>query len=327
MSTLDNTKTMNSGFLTNDKTVLDYLSDYGIYLGFLIIFAIFSVVSSSFFTVWNVSYIIIQSSIIAIIAIGQTVVILTEGIDLSVGSIAAFISIALGIMMVDLGIAVPLALFLSIVMGAIIGLINGFVISYGKVPAFITTLGMMSIARGGALAINGGRPVSMLPRSFGVISSASVFGIPIFIIYVAVFYTLMYFLLTKHKLGRYIYAIGDNSEASRLSGIKVKAVKTSAYIFSGLFAAMGGIMLTARLNYASPTSGSGFELDAIAAVVIGGTALSGGQGSILGTLVGALILGTLRNGLSILNVPGFYQQIIIGVVIIVAVFFDKMKRD
>jgi len=327
MSTLDNTKTMNSGFLANDKTVLDYLSDYGIYLGFLIIFAIFSVVSSSFFTVSNVSNIIIQSSIIAIIAIGQTVVILTEGIDLSVGSIAAFISIALGIMMVDLGIAVPLALFLSIVMGAIIGLINGFVISYGKVPAFITTLGMMSIARGGALAINGGRPVSMLPRSFGVISSASVFGIPIFIIYVAVFYTLMYFLLTKHKLGRYIYAIGDNSEASRLSGIKVKAVKTSAYIFSGLFAAMGGIMLTARLNYASPTSGSGFELDAIAAVVIGGTALSGGQGSILGTLVGALILGTLRNGLSILNVPGFYQQIIIGVVIIVAVFFDKMKRD
>ncbi|CCU78641.1 Ribose ABC transport system, permease protein RbsC (TC 3.A.1.2.1) [Halanaerobium saccharolyticum subsp. saccharolyticum DSM 6643] len=327
MSTLDNTKTMNGGFLANDKTVLDYLSDYGIYLGFLIIFAIFSVVSSSFFTVSNVSNIIIQSSIIAIIAIGQTVVILTEGIDLSVGSIAAFISIALGIMMVDLGIAVPLALFLSIVMGAIIGLINGFVISYGKVPAFITTLGMMSIARGGALAINGGRPVSMLPRSFGVISSASVFGIPIFIIYVAVFYTLMYFLLTKHKLGRYIYAIGDNSEASRLSGIKVKAVKTSAYIFSGLFAAMGGIMLTARLNYASPTSGSGFELDAIAAVVIGGTALSGGQGSILGTLVGALILGTLRNGLSILNVPGFYQQIIIGVVIIVAVFFDKMKRD
>jgi len=327
MSTLDNTKTMNSGFLTNDKTVLDYLSDYGIYLGFLIIFAIFSVVSSSFFTVSNVSNIIIQSSIIAIIAIGQTVVILTEGIDLSVGSIAAFISIALGIMMVDLGISVPLALFLSILMGAIIGLINGFVISYGKVPAFITTLGMMSIARGGALAINGGRPVSMLPRSFGVISSASVFGIPIFIIYVAVFYTLMYFLLTKHKLGRYIYAIGDNSEASRLSGIKVKAVKTSAYIFSGLFAAMGGIMLTARLNYASPTSGSGFELDAIAAVVIGGTALSGGQGSILGTLVGALILGTLRNGLSILNVPGFYQQIIIGVVIIVAVFFDKMKRD
>lgn len=327
MSTLDNTKTMNDGFLANDKTVLDYLSDYGIYLGFLIIFAIFSVVSSSFFTVSNVSNIVIQSSIIAIIAIGQTVVILTEGIDLSVGSIAAFISIALGIMMVDLGIAVPLALFLSIVMGAVIGLINGFVISYGKVPAFITTLGMMSIARGGALAINGGRPVSMLPRSFGVISSASVFGIPIFIIYVAVFYTLMYFLLTKHKLGRYIYAIGDNSEASRLSGIKVKAVKTSAYIFSGLFAAMGGIMLTARLNYASPTSGSGFELDAIAAVVIGGTALSGGQGSILGTLVGALILGTLRNGLSILNVPGFYQQIIIGVVIIVAVFFDKMKRD
>lgn len=327
MSTLDNTKTMNGGFLANDKTVLDYFSDYGIYLGFLIIFAIFSVVSSSFFTVSNVSNIIIQSSIIAIIAIGQTVVILTEGIDLSVGSIAAFISIALGIMMVDLGISVPLALFLSVLMGSVIGFINGFVISYGKVPAFITTLGMMSIARGGALAINGGRPVSMLPRSFGVISSASVFGIPIFIVYVAVFYTLMYFLLTKHKLGRYIYAIGDNSEASRLSGIKVKAVKTSAYIFSGLFAAMGGIMLTARLNYASPTSGSGFELDAIAAVVIGGTALSGGQGSILGTLVGALILGTLRNGLSILNVPGFYQQIIIGVVIIVAVFFDKLKRD
>ncbi len=327
MSMLNNTKTVNESFLANDKGVADYLTDYGIYLGFLVIFAIFSVVSSSFFTLSNVSNIIIQSSIIAIIAIGQTIVIITEGIDLSVGSIAAFISIALGLMMTDFGIPVIMAIFLSVVIGALIGLLNGFVISYGKVPAFITTLGMMSIARGGALALNGGRPVSMLPRSFGVVSSASVFGIPIFIIYVAVFYILMYLLLTKHKLGRYIYAIGDNSEAARLSGIKVKAVKTSAYIFSGLFAAMGGIMLTARMNYAAPTAGNGFELDAIAAVVIGGTALSGGQGSLIGTLVGALILGTLRNGLSILNVPGFYQQIIIGIVIIAAVFFDKMKRD
>ncbi len=327
MSTLNNTKAVNKGFLANDRAIADYLTDYGIYLGFIIIFAIFSVISSSFFTVSNISNIIIQSSIIAIIAIGQTIVIITEGIDLSVGSIAAFISIALGMMMVDFGISVPMAILLSIVIGVFIGLINGFIISYGKVPAFITTLGMMSIARGGALALNGGRPVSMLPRSFGIVSSASIFGIPIFIIYVAVFYTLMYLLLTKHKLGRYLYAIGDNSEAARLSGIKVKAVKTSAYIFSGLFAAMGGIMLTARLNYAAPTAGNGFELDAIAAVVIGGTALSGGKGSLLGTLVGALILGTLRNGLSILNVPGFYQQIIIGIVIIVAVFFDKMKRQ
>ncbi|MFW6030651.1 MAG: ABC transporter permease, partial [Halanaerobiales bacterium] len=216
MSTLNETKSFTDGLLDVDNTILDYLSNYGIYLGFLIIFTIFSAISSSFFTVSNISNIIIQSSIIAIIAIGETVVILTEGIDLSVGSIAAFISIALGIMMVDLGISVPLALILSIIIGALIGLINGFVISYGKVPAFITTLGMMSIARGGALAINGGRPVSMLPRSFGIVSSASIFGIPIFIIYVAVFYTLMYFLLTKHKLGRYLYAIGDNSEAARL---------------------------------------------------------------------------------------------------------------
>jgi ribose transport system permease protein len=327
MNSANSTEAVSGGFLGSSKSYSNYISDYGIYFGFFIIFLIFSFISPSFFSTSNIFNIVIQSAIISIIAIGENIVITSEGIDLSVGSIAAFVSIAIGLMMVDLGLAVPIAILLSILLGALLGFLNGFVTAYGKVPAFITTLGMMSIARGGALALNGGRPVSMLPRSFGSVASADIFGIPIFIVYVAVLYALMYILLTKNKLGRYIYAIGDNSEAARLSGIKVKVVRTSAYIFSGVFAAIGGIMLTARLNYASPTAGSGFELDAIAAVVIGGTALSGGKGSLLGTLVGGLILGTLRNGLSILNVPGFYQQIIIGLVIILAVYFDKLKKD
>lgn len=327
MESVKEGNTVRQGLLSGNKSVSDYISEYGIYLGFFVIFIIFSIISPSFFSTSNISNIIIQSAIISIIAIGENIVITSEGIDLSVGSIAAFVSIAIGLMMVDGGVSVPAAILLSIFIGALLGFLNGFITAYGKVPAFITTLGMMSIARGGALALNGGRPVSMLPRSFAKVASADLFGIPIFIVYVVVLYAVMYVLLTKNKLGRYIYAIGDNSEAARLSGIKVKVVKTAAYVFSGIFAAVGGIMLTARLNYATPTAGNGFELDAIAAVVIGGTALSGGKGSLLGTLVGGLILGTLRNGLSILNVPGFYQQIIIGGVIIIAVYFDKLKKD
>lgn len=304
----------------------EYLSKYGIYIGFLIIFIIFSVISPCFFSRANIFNIIVQSAIISLVAIGQTVVITSAGIDLSVGSTVAFVSISLGLMMVA-GVPIFLAIIISLIIGGIIGLFNGIIIAYGKVPAFIMTLGMMSMGRGAALALNGGKPVSRLPIIFGKIASTSVLGIPIFVIYVLIFYFLMYVLMNKNKLGRYFYAVGDNKEAARLSGIKVKKIEMLTYIFSGFFAAVGGIMLTARLNYATPLAGQGYELDAIAAVVIGGTALSGGKGNIMGTLIGGLLLGTLRNGLSILNVPGFYQKIIIGAVIVLAVFFDKIKGD
>lgn len=300
------------------------LEKYGIYIGFLGIFAFFCITSPNFLSQRNVFNIIVQSSVIAIIAIGETIVISTGEIDLSVGSVVALVSVALGLMLVS-PMPIFLAVGLSILLGTAVGLINGLIISYGKMPSFIVTLGMMSIAKGAALMLNDGQPVASLPRGFGKIATTDIFGAPIFILYVLIAYLIMFVVLNKHRLGRYIYAIGDNQVAARLSGISVKRIKTAAFVFGGFFAGIGGVMLTARLNYATPLSGSGFELDAIAAAVIGGTALSGGKGSIVGTVVGALLLGTLKNGLTLMNVSSFFQQVIIGSVIILAVFVDKLR--
>ena len=224
------------------------------------------------------------------------------------------------------GVSIPVAVAVGVIMGAALGLINGVIISYGRVPAFITTLGMMGIARGFGLALNEGKPVAGLPMAFEKIASASIWGIPSFVFYTLIIFVIMFVVLERTKFGRHIYAIGGNRDAARLSGVKVKVVEMFVYLFSGLFAGLGSILLTARLNYATPVAGNGYELDTIAAVVIGGTALSGGQGRILGTLFGALMLGILRNGLTIVNVSSFFQQIIIGSVIIIAVFADKLNE-
>lgn len=303
---------------------LEFLKTYSLYIAFLVIFIAFSMLNANFLSVNNILNIIVQSAIIAIIAVGQTMVILTGGIDLSVGSIVGAVGIGIGMAMVA-GVSIPFAIIIGILMGCVFGLINGVIISYGRVPAFIATLGMMGIARGFGLALHDGKPVAGLPASFEKIASANLAGIPSFVFYTAIIYFIMFIILERTKFGRYIYAIGGNRDAARLSGIKVKLVEMMVYLFSGLFAGLGSVLLTARLNYATPVAGTGYELDTIAAVVIGGTALSGGQGRIIGTLVGALMLGILRNGLTILNVSSFFQQIIIGAVIIVAVFADKIK--
>jgi len=300
------------------------LKNYGIYVGFAGIVVIFSFSSEWFLDVHNIMNILVQSSLIAIIAVGQTFVILTGGIDLSVGSIVAFSSLSVGMMLVS-GLPVWLVIILGALIGAGAGLVNGIVIAHGKIPAFIATLGMMSIARGGALALNKGRPVSGLPFEFEKIASTEIFGIPIFIFYMIAIYMIGYLVLYKLKLGRYFFAIGGNRKATELAGINVKKYEMSAYLISGLLAGLGGVLLTARLNYATPLSGEAYELDTIAATVIGGTSLAGGEGGLLGTLVGALLLGTLRNGLTLLNVVSYYQQIIIGCVIILAVFYDRFR--
>jgi ribose transport system permease protein len=307
------------------KNFFEVLKAYSLYLAFLIIFVAFSLLNENFLSVNNVLNIIVQSAIIAIIAVGQTMVILTSGIDLSVGSIVGAVGIGIGLLMVS-GVAIPVAIILGLIMGAIFGLINGVITSYGRVPAFISTLGMMGIARGFGLALNKGQPVAGLPLAFEKIASASIAGIPSFVFYTLIIYGVMFVLLERTKFGRHIYAIGGNRDAARLSGVKVKVVEMIVYLFSGLFSAIGAVLLTARLNYSTPVAGTGYELDTIAAVVIGGTALSGGQGKIVGTLVGALMLGILRNGLTILNVSSFFQQITIGSVIIIAVFMDKLNE-
>jgi len=301
------------------------LKNYGIYVGFAGIVVIFSFSSEWFLDVYNIMNILVQSSLIGIIAVGQTFVILTGGIDLSVGSIVAFSSLSVGMMLVS-GLPVWLVVILGTLIGAGAGLVNGIVIAYGKIPAFIATLGMMSIARGGALALNKGKPVSGLPFGFEKIASTEIFGIPIFIFYMIAIYMIGYLVLYKLKLGRYFFAIGGNRKATKLAGINVKKYEMSAYLISGLLAGLGGVLLTARLNYATPLSGEAYELDTIAATVIGGTSLAGGEGSLIGTFIGALLLGTLRNGLTLLNVVCYYQQIIIGCVIILAVFYDRFRN-
>jgi ribose transport system permease protein len=298
--------------------------NYGIYLGFLGIVIVFSFSSPYFLDMYNIMNILVQSSLIAIIAVGQTFVILTGGIDLSVGSTVAFSSVSIGLMLVS-GVPIWLAIILGTLVGAGVGLVNGISIAYGKIPAFIVTLGMMSIAKGGALALNSGRPVSGLPFAFERIASSELFGIPIFVFYMAIVYFIGYVVLYKLKLGRYLFAIGGNRKSTKLAGINVKRYETYAYLISGILAGLGGVLLTARLNYATPLSGASYELDTIAATVIGGTSLSGGEGSLVGTLIGALLLATLRNGLTLLNVVSYYQQIIIGSVIILAVFYDRMR--
>lgn len=301
------------------------VKSYSLYLAFVLIFIVFSFLNTNFLSINNVLNIVVQSSIIAIIAAGQTIVILTGGIDLSVGSIVGAAGIAMGLLMAA-GLPVPVAVVSGLGLGALIGLINGLIIAYGRVPAFITTLGMMGVARGAGLALNSGSPVAGFPPVFEKIATTSLAGIPIFAFYSLIIFVVVYIVLERTQFGRHVYASGGNRDAARLSGVKVKKIESLVYVLSGLFAGLGGVLLTARLNYAAPLAGSSYELDTIAAVVIGGTALSGGQGKILGTLLGALMLGILRNGLTILNISSYYQQIIIGTVIVIAVFADKFNE-
>ena len=306
--------------------IKDVFKKYGIYFGFIFIFIIFSLLSPHFLKSKNISNILVQSSILAIIAVGETIVILTGGIELSVGSVVAFTSLSSAYMIVEMGLPIGFGIFVALFFSGIIGLINGVIISYGRVPSFITTLGMMSIARGGALALKSGQPISGIPPGYEKLATTDLFGvIPIFIPYTILIYFLGFLFLGKTKGGRYIYAIGGNRDSARLSGVKVRVYETLAYVICGLLAGVGGILLTARLDYATPIAGLGYELDVIAATVIGGTSLAGGEGFIFGTLLGAVMIGTLRNGLTLLNVSSYYQQIIIGLVIIGAVFLDRIK--
>ena len=306
------------------------LSNWMIYIGMVGIFLVFAIVCSAmgknFLNLNNIMNIINQASINAIIAIGASLVILTGGIDLSVGSVVGFVGIFLA-MNLKAGMSIPLAILLCLICGVAIGLFNGILVSYGKVPAFITTLGSMQAVRGLAQIINGGQAVSGFPLEIGAVMKTRFFGVvPIGVLYLAVFYTVMVLILSYTKFGRRIYAIGGNAHAARLSGIKVKRIEVSVYVLSGAFAAFAGVMLLSRLLYADPSAGNSYEMDAIAAAVIGGISMSGGKGRLANTVVGAIILATLTNGLQIMNVATYYQTVITGLVIIIAVFADKQKE-
>jgi ribose transport system permease protein len=308
----------------------NFVSHYGRQLGtlsgLLALALVLWALTPHFLTISNLLNIAEQATIIAIIAVGMTFVIITGGIDLSVGSVLAFAGVVMASVLHS-GLPLPLALIVGLAAGLLCGVINGLLITVGRLPPFIATLGMMSVARGAALMFTEGRPISGFSESFRSLATGEVLRIPAPVIIMIGVYVIAHFVLRRTKLGRYTYAIGGNEEAALLSGINVKLYKTMVYGIAGLLSGLAAILLTARLNSAQPIAGMSYELDAIAATVIGGTSLLGGEGTVVGTLIGALIMAVLRNGLNLLGVSSFIQQIVIGTVIIVAVLIDMaLKR-
>ncbi|MEI6054534.1 MAG: ABC transporter permease [Lentisphaerota bacterium] len=292
----------------------------------LIIMGIFFTCSSPyFFNVDNLLNVALQTSIIAIIAIGQTYVIITGGIDLSIGSIMALSGVISALCM-NAGIDVGTSMVLGILAGCAIGALNGVLIVFGRLPPFIATLGTMSIARGIALLITNGIPISGLPDSFGFFGNDSVLGIPFPVILMIVLTMIFGYILKNTRLGIHTYACGSNLEAARLSGINTKLTIFIIYISSAFLASIAGLIFASRIVSGQPSAGAGYELYSVASSVIGGTNLMGGEGMVTGALLGALVIGVLRNGLNLLGISAFTQEVLIGVVIILAVYADRIKH-
>jgi ribose/xylose/arabinose/galactoside ABC-type transport system permease subunit len=304
---------------------MDYGRQFGTLIGLFVLCIILWILSPYFLTVSNLLNIAQQTCVNAIIAAGMTYVIISAGIDLSVGSIVAFSGVVLASAL-DAGAPVALAILAGLLGGAACGLVNGLLITLGNLPPFISTLGMMSVARGAALVYSGGRPISGFSENFRVFATGELFFVPVPVVIVLGVYVAAHFVLTRTKFGRYVYAMGGNEEATKLSGVSIRFHKTMVYVFCGAVSGLAAVILTARLNSAQPIAGIMYELDAIAAVVIGGTSLRGGEGKLVGTLIGALIMGVIRNGLNLLGVSSFLQQIVIGSVIIIAVLLDATLK-
>lgn len=298
------------------------LQRYGLMLIFLLLSGVLALLSDRFLTVNNLLNILRQASINGIVSVGMTIVILTGGIDLSVGSILA-LSAVIGADLMTRGVPVFWSVLTALAVGAGLGVINGLVITRGKIPPFIATLGMLTVARGLTLMYTQGQPVTGLPDGFRFIGAGSIGPIPMPIIVAGMAFLIGYILLTRTRFGEHVYLIGDNPTAARLAGVPADRVTTIVYAISGLCSALAGLVLIARLDSAQPVIGQGYEFNAIAAVVVGGTSFTGGEGTLIGTLVGALLMETLNNGLNLLNVSALWEQVFKGGVIALAVLFYK----
>jgi ribose transport system permease protein len=307
------------------QAVLRFLAANKSLIGLILLMAVVSFFSSSFLTVDNLLNILRQTSINAIIAMGMTFVILTAGIDLSVGSVLAFTG-AVCASLVAADASLWVALPATLALGAALGAANGVVIAIGGVQPFIATLVGMTVLRGATLVYTEGRPITTMSDPFWAVGGEYVFGIPVPVLIAALAFIVCWFVLSHMRFGRYVYAVGGNEQVTRLAGISVTRVKIAVYAVSGLLAALAGIILTARLESAQPTAGTAYELDAIAAVVLGGTSLMGGRGRIFGTLIGALIIGVLNNALNLMDVSSYYQMIAKGAVILLAVLVDSRGK-
>lgn len=295
-------------------------------IGLALLVLVLSLLSPHFLTTENLLNITRQVAVNAILATGMTFVIISAGIDLSVGSVLALSGCVMAIAL-HAGVGIFPGILLAVGVGSLCGLANGFMTGYLRVPPFIATLGMMSVARGLALVVTGGYPIFELPEGFSYLGTGYLWDVlPVSLLFTFLVLVAAHFVLTRMKLGRYVYVIGGNEEAAVLSGVNVRATKMLIYTICGFLAGLASVVFVSRLNSAQPTAGIAYELDAIAATVIGGTSLFGGVGSIGGTVIGALIMGVLRNGLNLLNVSSFWQQVVIGVVIITAVYVDQLRH-
>ena len=306
------------------KNTMKYMSELTTVIALIILMAVITIINSNFLTANNLLNLLLQVTSNALIAFGMTFVILTGGIDLSVGSILA-LSSALTAGLLGSGMPVTLAILISLILGCILGMMNGLLISYGKLAPFIVTLATMTIFRGATLVYTNGNPITKGLSDtflFQFLGQGYIVGIPFPVI---IMFIVLYVLLHKTAFGKSVYAIGGNEKAAYISGVKLNKVKIIIYSISGIMASISGLIITSRLSSAQPTAGASYEMDAIAAVVLGGTSLSGGKGRILGTLIGALIIGVLNNGLNIIGVSAFWQQVVKGVVILIAVLIDRFK--
>ena len=298
---------------------------YGLTISFIILCFSLTLLSDRFLTVNNLTNILRQSTINGIIAVGMTLIILTRGIDLSVGSILA-LSAVITADVLQKSTPVYFALPFGLLIGAGLGLISGWLVTKMRVPPFIATLGVMTFGRGLALTYTQGKPITGLPEAFRFVGVGYLWSIPMPVVIAIAVFAIGHIALRRMKFGEYIHAIGNNEIAARLSGIPVKKYVVSTYVITGALSALAGQILIARLNSAQPVTGIGFEFDAIAAVVVGGTSFEGGEGSILGTLLGVLIIAVINNGLNLLDVPSFYQSVVKGLVIASALLIHKALK-
>jgi ribose transport system permease protein len=299
----------------------------GIIIGLLAISTILTILSPAFLTKTNIFNVLRQVSMNLYVACGMTMVIILGGIDLSVGSTIALSGVVTGGLIAFSGLPLVPALLCGVAAGTLVGAINGAIISRTTIPPFIVTLATMNIARGAAYVYTGGQPIRVMSDDFNFIGAGYLGSVPMPILYLIAVVIASFLILTKTKTGRHIYAVGGNMTAARFSGIKTRNVQFFVYVFSGLMSAIAGAVLASRMFSGQPTAGQGAEMDAIAAVVLGGTSMSGGVGKIGGTVIGGLIIGVLSNGLNLLGVNSFWQYIVKGVVILIAVYVDFLKKN
>ncbi len=307
------------------KDIKSLIFKYRAVFVLIILCLVLSIMTPRFIGISNIMNVLTQISVNAIIAIGMTCVILTGGIDLSVGSVVA-IAGAVTASLVKSNVSILIALLVALAIGSLIGLFNGAVISKMKIQPFIVTLSTMSILRGVTYVYTNGIPISGLSSGFMFIGNYRFLEVPFPVFIVILIFLITWYVINQTRFGRYVYALGGNEDSARLTGINTDSVKTIVYILSGVFAAISGVIVTSRIGSASPNAGSGYEMDAIAAVVLGGTSMAGGEGTIIGSIIGAMIIGVLNNGLNLLNVSPFYQSIVKGVVILLAVMMDKKNK-